>query len=262
MNKARKRAVLAAGFTLLEILVSLLILGIISVAFIKVFSSTLEATNQINDKNELLHEAQIAQQVIASRVKVAWEVFPPGTSIYLNNGKTTKNYLGGSHTWIVGKDPILAMILPPKKPGHTELCDSSHRRYCFRFYAYFAYRRSDYLAAVSATSADALPPDSMNDDTWVIMEFRKTLTNIQDPNDILPPSSGDYPGVRARLLVEYVQPETESPTYTLFTIRPDKSVDISLRMIRHEGKRDTRAPGASEPPLTIRAVPRNLGVGN
>ncbi|WP_457629880.1 type IV pilus modification PilV family protein [Oceanithermus sp.] len=251
------------GFSLIEVLTSLLILGIISLAFIRIFSTTLDATGRINDRNTLLHEAQLAEQIIASRVKLAWEVFPPGTSIRINNGATTRNHLAGSNTWVVGSDPMLALVLPPKKPGYTERCDTSNPDFCFRFFAYYAFRRSDYLSAVSPTSAEALFPDSQNDDTWVIMEFRRVLTNVTDPSTIAPPNGDSiYAGVKGRLLVEYVQPETDSPAYSLFTVNPDKSVDVALRMIRHTSKRDYRAPKASEPPLTIRVVPRNLGVGN
>jgi len=251
------------GFTLLEVLISLLILGIISLAFIRIFSTTLDATDRITDRNALLHEAQIAEQVIANRVKLAWYIFPPGTSIYINNGATTHNYLASSNTWVVGTDPILAMVLPPKKPGHTEMCDSSHRKYCFRFYAYYAFKRSDYINAVSPSSAEALYPDSNNGDTWVIMEFRRTLTNVTDPANITPPN-GDavFASVKGRLLVEYIQPEQVSPSYSLFTVRPDSSVDIAIRMLRHSSRRDYHVPKTSDPPLTIRVVPRNLGVGN
>jgi len=252
-----------AGFTLLEVLVSLLILGVISLAFIRIFSTTLDATNRITDRNELLHEAQIAEQVITSRVKLAWEVFPPGTHIYINDGATTRNHLAGSSTWVVGTDPMLALILPPKEPGKTNLCDASHPDYCFRFFAYYAFRRSDYLSAVSPTSAEAIFPDPQNDATWVIMEFRRTLTNITDPANITPPNGDSiYSGVKGRLLVEYVQPEQESPAYKIFTVQPDKSVDLALRMVKHTSRRDYHSPKVGEPPLTIRSVPRNLGVGN
>lgn len=251
------------GFTLIEVLISMLIVGIISLVFIRLFSSTLDATSRITDQNALMHEAQIAEQVIASRIKLAWKVFPPGTSIRINSGMTTHNFLADSDTWVVGTDPILAMILPPRVPGYTALCSASNPDYCFRFFAYYAFRRIDYLNAVSPTSAEALFPDPLNENTWVIMEFRRTLTNITDPDAITAPS-GDaiYSGVKGRLLVEYVQPEQDSPIYKIFTMNLDGSVDLSLRMVRHTGKRTYHAPSTTEPPLTIKAVPRNLGVGS
>ncbi|WP_457636968.1 PulJ/GspJ family protein [Oceanithermus sp.] len=252
-----------AGFTLLEVLISLLIFGVISLAFIRIFSTTLDATSRITDRNELLLEAEIAEQIIASRVKLAWEVFPSGTSIYINDGATTRNYLAGSNTWVVGTDPILALVLPPREPGKTGLCSASNPDYCFRFFAYYAFRRSDYLSAVSPTSAEALFPDSQNGDTWVIMEFRRTLTDITDPANITPPNGDSiYSGAKGRLLVEYVQPEQVSPTYTLFTVNADKTVDLALRMLKHTSRRDYHSPRVDEPPLTIKVVPRNLGVGN
>lgn len=267
IKRARLSGSQRNGFTILEVLLSLLILGIISLAFIRIFSVTLDATNRINSRNSLLHEAQIAVQVIASRVKLAWYVFPDGTRIRINGGATTRNHLAKSNTWVVGTDPILALVLPPKMPGKTELCNPANpgfdSGYCFRFFAYYAIRRSDYLAAISSTSSEALFPDNYNDDTWVIMEFRRRLVGITNPSAITPPNGGPmYAGVKGRLLIEYVQPESESPMYSLFTVQPDSSVVLSLRMLQHASKRDYRVPGKADPPLISRATPRNLNAGN
>jgi len=258
-----RRSGCARGFTLLEVLVSMLILGIISLAFIRMFSTTLDATNRITDRNKLLREAQIAERIIAARIQLAWKVFPPGTSVKINGGKTTHNHLAGSDTWVVGRDPMLAMILPPLEPENYKKCSPARPRNCFRFFAYYAFRRSDYLGAVSPNSAEALFPDPKNDSTWVIMEYRRTLTNITDPNTITPPSGGSiYAGTKGRLLIEYVQPENVSPAYKLFSIFPDGSVGIQLRMLMKSSKRIYHAPPIADGPLTIRAVPRNLGAGN
>ena len=250
------------GFTLLEILVSMLILGIISLAFIRMFSTTLDAAGRIADSNQLLQEAQVAERIMAARIKLAWKVFPPGTSIKINNGATTYNYLAGSDTCVVGTDPMLAMILPPRKPENYQQCSATNPDACFRFFAYYSFRRSDYLSAVAPGSAEALFPDSKNDSTWVIMEYRRTLTNTNDPSTITPPNGeAIYTGTKGRLLIEYVQPQDASPTYTLFTISPDSSVEVQLRMLMNTSKRTYRAPPKTDAPLTIRAVPRNLGVG-
>jgi len=251
------------GFTLLEILISMLMLGIISLAFIRMFSTTLDATSQITDRNQLLQEAQIAERIMAARIQLAWKVFPPGTSIKINDGDTTRNHLAGSNTWVVGTDPILAMVLPPREPENYQQCSTAKPDYCFRFFAYYAFRRSDYLSAVAAGSAEALFPDPKNDPTWVIMEYRRTLTNTNDPATITPPNGeAIYAGTKGRLLLEYVQPESISPTYNLFTVYPDSSVGVQLRMLMNSSKRAYHAPATADAPLTIRAVPRNLGVGN
>jgi len=262
MNKKVKFNIKKNGFTLIEVLISLVIFSIISVAFIHFFSTTLDATDRINDRNDLLHEAQIAEQIMASKAKLAWRIFPPGTSIYMNDGKTTKNYLADSNKWIVGTDPIIAMILPPITPGFTNKCTNANRRYCFRFYAYYAIRRSDYINAISKGSAEALPPDELNKNTWVIMEFRRTITNVTDPSTITPPAGeAIYRSTKGRLLVEYVQPENYIPNYKIFNIYPDSAIDISIRMLKRSNRRVYRVPAKTEPPLTTRVLPRNLNAG-
>ena len=252
------------GFTLLEVLVTLAILGVLGLVFVRVFTSTLDASSHITARNELLHEAQIAQQIVAAKAKLAWHVYPPGTTIRINNGQTTRNALATSSQWTVGSDPFLALVLPPEKPGGT--CAAGATDGCYRFYAYYAFPRSHYLASIAPTSSQALPPDPRNDATWVIMEYRTALVGFV-PNTGDSPSctntpvpSGGLPG-SGRLLVEYVQPETASPGYTLFTVLPDGSVELSLRMQRRTQKRSIRVPPPGEPPLTLKAVPRNLRIG-
>jgi len=250
------------GFTLLEVLVSLVILAILGAVFLRIFLSTVDASENVNARNELLHEAQVAEQIMASRVQQAWYVYPPGTNIKMNSGLTTKNALAGSSHWIVGggpNHPFLALVLPPN--DLTKSCASDPQG-CYRFYAYYAFPRSHYRTAVGPGSTNQLPADPRNDGTWVLMEFRAHLSGFV-PNASctnIPVPSGGLGG-SGRLLVEYVQPQTDAPPYTLFSVNPDFSVDIRLRMRKKTQQRDVRVPPPADPPLTLRAVPRNLGVG-
>ncbi len=253
-----------SGFTLLEVLVTLVILGVLGLIFVRIFTSTLDASSHITARNELLHEAQIAQQIIAAKVKLAWYVYPPGTKIRINNGLTTRNALAASPRWTVGSDPFLALVLPPKRPGDT--CAAGATDGCYRFYAYYAFPRSHYTSSVSPTSSQALPPDPRNDATWVIMEYRTALVGFV-PNTTATPScsntpvpNGGLPG-SGRLLVEYVQPESATPSYTLFTVLPDSSAELRLRMQRRTQKRSVHVPPPGDPPLTLKAAPRNLRIG-
>jgi prepilin-type N-terminal cleavage/methylation domain-containing protein len=253
----------SSGFTLIEVLIALAILGVLGLVFVRVFVSTMDATSHINARNDLLHEAQIAEQIIASKVKLAWYVYPPGTTLTLNNGATTRNALAGSQEWRVGSDPILALVLPPEQP---EADCTSDPQGCYVFYAYYAFPRAHYVASIGPTSAQRLDPDPRNDDTWVLMEFRTRLAGFV-PNTADTPSctntpvpSGGLSG-SGRLLVEYVQPETDPPTYTIFTVQPDGNVELGLRMRKKTHRRTIVVPPASDPPLTLKASPRNLRVG-
>ncbi len=241
----------------------MVVIAFLSIAFIRIFSTTLDATRRINDRNQLLYEAQIAEKVMAARIKLAWYVYPNGSRILINNGQTTFNALAGSNTWTVGSDPIIAMILPPKIPGRVSQCSTSNPEYCFRFFAYYAFPRSHYLTSIAASSAEALFPDPPNDSTWVLMEFRANLTNYHIGCPTIPPPNNDavYAGKKARLLAEYVQPESTSPSYTIFTVHSDGTIDLALRMLKHTSKRSYHAPLASQPALTFSAAPRNIGVG-
>jgi len=252
------------AFTLLEVVVTLAILGVLSLIFVRIFSSTFDATDSISVRNELLHEAQIAEQVIASKAKLAWYVYPPGATIKMNNGKTTANALAGSHYWTVGggaDQPFLALVLPPENPRLSCATDNEG---CFRFYAYYAFPRSYYLDpnVIAPTSSQRLDPDPRNDDTWVIMEFRTALKGFSPDascSNIPLPDGGLAGG--GRLLVEYVQPQSTTPGYSIFTVKPDGSVELRLRMLKRTRKRVVRVPPPNRPPLTLKAAPRNLRIG-
>ncbi|WP_287372737.1 type II secretion system protein [Oceanithermus sp.] len=248
------------GFTLLEVLIALAILGFLGLVFVRIFSSTFDATGNISARNELLHEAQIAEQIVAAKVKLAWHVYPPGTTVRINGGATTRNALAASPRWTVGTDPFLALVLPPRTPGAD--CTAAAADGCYRFYAYYAFPRSHYLASVAPTSAQALPSDPRNDGTWVLMEYRTALVGFA-PNAACsntPVPDGGLPG-SGRLLVEYVQPQTAAPAYNLFTVLADGSVELRLRMLKRTARRTVRVPPPDDAPLVLKAAPRNDRVG-
>jgi len=251
------------AFTLLEVLIALAILGVLGLVFVRIFVSTLDASSQINVRNELLQEAQIAEQIIASKVKLAWYVYPPGTTLKINNGATTRNALADTQDWQVGADPIVALVLPPENPAAD--CTSDPLG-CYSFYAYYAFPRAHYVASIGPSSAQRLDPDPRNDGTWVIMEFRTRLSGFV-PNTEDTPSCTNTPvpngGLSGggRLLVEYVQPESDPPAYSIFNVLPDGTVELHLRMRKETHRRRIVVPPTSDPPLTLKASPRNLRVG-
>jgi len=254
MRRSRK------AFTLIEVLITLLILGILGLAFVQIFGTTLHATGRINAENRLLNEAQIAEQIIAGKLMAAWYVYPVGTDLKFNGGGTTYNALAGSSHWVVGSDPILAMILPPEEPGDTCVSGLSADG-CYRLLAYYAFPRSHYQTSVSASQR--LQNDPRNNDTWVIMEFRANLYGFTPDatcNNI-PVPNGEFAGRSGRLLVEYVQPETEAPTYKLFNITTGGQVELRLRTRRSIAGTTLRVPGTSRPPLTLNVRARNFLVG-
>jgi len=177
-------------------------------AFVRFFSGTLETSGQLRARNELLMEAQTAQGLMVNRIKEAWYVFPPGTSITLSSsGWTTARVLNytdpPAYTWKTG-DHFLAMILPPEKEGVP--CSKDNKG-CFRFFAYYPMNRAYYNE--KAGVAEKLNPDANETKTWVLMEYRAyypasrcPVTASGDPD----PTNTAYRGKRAYFLVDYVQP--------------------------------------------------------
>ncbi|MCL6527113.1 MAG: prepilin-type N-terminal cleavage/methylation domain-containing protein [Thermaceae bacterium] len=264
-----------SGFTLLEILVALGILGVLSVIFLQIFTNTLSTTTNLNSRNNLINEGQLAVRVISSRLQEACYVYPQGSTITLaSSGWTTQKTVGGSgYNWVVGTDPIVAMLLPPE-PGSNQ----------YRFFAYFAMTRAFYQS--NASASERLEPDTQNTNALVLMEYRANIdsslslstgqtcqvlaanlaggTDTTDPsvtptNLPLQPLTGSRRGI---VLVDYVQPGTP-----LFTVPATTggasapSVGINLSFLKQVQGRTLVVNGASANGLNITVFPRNINAG-
>lgn len=251
------------GLTLLEVLIAMAIMGVIMIAFTQLFGGSLRASSDISARNELLSEGQIAEQIIVSRLKQAFTVYPPGTSFSMTNTLRTRNTLRGGQSWTVGVDPIIAMIVPPKGSTSATRCDTdtpnqADKDMCFMFYAYYPIRRGDFMAGVDPRFAPQ--PDPANDDAWLIMEYRQYVPDaspVDRSNNRLerPPSPsqvfGSLEGRTAQILVDYAQPPTRNDP-PLFDIQPDGSIELNVKMGREQ-----RGKMLELPPLTVRVYPRN-----
>jgi len=258
------------GFTLIEILVALAVLAVLMLAFVLFFRGTLRASSSLQVQNELMSEAQVAHQLVASRIKEAWYLWPPGSVLRLaGSGWTTRNTLDGGRDWAVGPK-FLAMILPPSKDG---VACSADREGCFRFFAYYPMRRDHYVAR--ASPVEALDPDPANDGkVWVLMEYRSVYRKggaaaCPVRADGSPePGETAYRGKRGRLLVDFVQPFSDpwDPGFNypgFFDFRTAgtsvTAVTVRLRLAREVRGRVYRVP--REPgSLTLTVQPNNLGV--
>jgi len=250
------------AFTLIEILAALAVLGILMLAFVRFFGGTLKTSGRLQVQNELLNEGQISQQLIASRIKEAWYLFPKGTTIRLtNSGWTTKNVFDNSYNWTVG-ERFIAMILPPKLDNVKCSEDS---RGCFRFYAYYPLPRSWYQANASAVVK--LNPDPENDPhVWVMMEYRANYRTCPVEDGEPDPDNTNYRGKRGVLLLDYVQPENDpwdaTYNYTLFDLptgSAPKRASTAIRMLRKDGNRVYRVP--KDPlPMSLEVEAQNAGL--
>ena len=292
MNKVKisKPKPKQSGFTLVELLISMAIFGILMLAFTQIFGGSLKASSEINSRNELISEGQIAQQLVASRLQSAYYIYSRGKTMQLTGvGTTTINNVGGggSQNWTVGTQPFVAMILPPKKLGQcpSSPSPSSNPDACFTFYAYYPMVRGSFI---SSNGNSAPPADPSNTNVWFLMEYRANLYDGIDrsanrlsspPNaeTILTNPASTHPNIKGnngQILVDYVQPTTNNPTYTMFDVcKPAVSttsscptgtttaspiqVDFNLRFLKNRGGKALTAPSGAAP-LSTHIYPRNL----
>ncbi len=240
MNRSRS-PFRSQGFTLVEMLLSAAILGVLMLTFTQIFGRSLRASGEIGARNELISEGQIAQQLVSSKLQSAYYVYPPGTTLQLTtNHATTLNTVragAAGQNWTVGTDPFAAVLVPPRSSG---TCNAAgDRSACYTFYAYYPVLRGSLTANAPSVAPDA---DPNNANAWVLMEFRSSIVDnvtrgstgsgCTSPSAPLetgllycPPLPGTtygtaYRSSEGRLLIDYVQPAAAPglPAYTLFRV--------------------------------------------
>jgi prepilin-type N-terminal cleavage/methylation domain-containing protein len=132
-----------------------------------------------------------------SLLNVSWSSFTLAAS-----GERTKRPDNGTYVWEVGATPdapILAMIVAPYRPNQP--CEASSTTTndggCYQFVAYYPVKRQQItrgFSTNSATAGDLLDKNDSESQQWVIMEYRKRLTENLDYTSSLFTSFG-IPGV-------------------------------------------------------------------
>ena len=265
MNRQRQQA-----FTLVELLIALVLVGLILSAVVYVNIGTVRASASLQARNELLSETQLAQNYMAGKLKYAAYVYPSGSTITMtSSGYSTEKPTAG-YTWTVGTDPIVAFVMPPKNGANLGICSatpsttpSADRDDCYYFYAFYAIKRSQLTA--NANGVFNPGKDGLNDlNSWVIMEYRASYAGAgygaTTPPTTTPPP---YPtGKQGRLLLDYLEP-IASPDM-LFTAPAagaqtagTTNVVISLAVRRNVGGQILNLPATDR--YTLTAYPRNVG---
>ena len=256
------------GLTLIEVLVTLALIGIVMAALFNYFAQSSTVATQASGRAELQQEVLNAQQLIAGKVKEAWYVYPVGATITLTNTSLTRTPSGGA-TWTVGTDPILALILPPETTGGA-----------YRFLAYYPVRRADWVAGTSTETWRNPGSDADNGSTWILAEYRGTLAgsvsgfNPTSTTAFTPPAAPT--GITPNILSDYVAPTTmtsgfttTSNTYTMFqfsgavtgptsTTNPVTGVTVNLATTRKTIGTTLRLPNATDE-YSMTVYPLNLG---
>ncbi len=261
------------GFTLVELLIGLAVLGILIGSFFRLVGNTVDTSTELSVRNEVVQDAQIAQQIVNARLQEACFVYTSGTVQMSASGWTTQRTVLGlsGHAWNVATDPIVAMILPPDP---NDLTPANRPRY--RFIAYYPLLRSHYIT--NAAAINKLPSEAANNGNWVLMQYVRYLPTT--PGDVSTPAMNPaltcsanvaagnavITGGSADLLVDYVQPTNVATTYTMFervvpAAPAPPSITFRLRMQRtYRGSATIRVPGASEPPMQVTTAPQNNGL--
>jgi prepilin-type N-terminal cleavage/methylation domain-containing protein len=189
------------GFTLLELLISMVILSMILLVTFQFFSSSLQTTSLVSNQTLLQEELRNAGNLIADEVQRSIYIFPPcgkyasttstatavtdcatfgaisastlsqanvsWSKITLFSSGTRGMKPDGTYAWNVGTDvnaPILAMIVSPRIPNKP--CDAgggnTNKGSCYEFVAYFPVKRSQVTR--SSTSTNSQSKDLLNPD--------------------------------------------------------------------------------------------------
>lgn len=211
-----------AGFTLVELLIGMLLMSIILGVILNIFQSSASGTAKLNLTSDAQQEALNGLQIISSRLKEAWYIYTPGTTVTLPTSDYIKNPMpSGGNAFVVGTDPVLAMVLPPMISSGvcTPASSPPVTDGCYRFYAYYGMKRADWVTA--ATGFRDPGADSPGLTTWVVAEYRSffaatpTIVNGGTPPAVPAATLPD----NVNLLVEDIVPATggAAPDYKLFT---------------------------------------------
>lgn len=282
MNRPGTRTV---GFTLVELLVGMALMGIILLALTNFFSQSGRISAQSSTRAELQQEVLNAQQLIAGKLKEAWYVYPPGATLSLTGTNLTQNPVTGTNAWNItttaaSNHPMLAMILPPRNPSvacvspTTAVPDPDG---CYRFLAYYPVKRGVWIAGIGADSWRNPGPDPANADAWILAEYRRVMPSTFAPTTFPPATLPAVPtSAVANILADYVAPTvtttgftTATNTYTMFTYaaadgnppsvtNPVSSVTINLAVARQSRGTLLRLPDAADEYGTT-VFPANLG---
>lgn len=282
------------GFTLLELLVALGLIGIVMTAVLTLNVRTGSATSALQARAELTSETQIAQNYIAGKLRNAVYVYPYGTSAAVSyfqmasTGYSTFNPSAraglagsGNYNWRYGSgsgsDPFIAFILPPQATGNAlsagdcaaASTDTLRARNCYSFYAYYAVPRTLLVTGKTSSStgidapdgANRLSADPANDaNVWVLMEYRSYFRTAGYSTST---SSGFTTGGMGRIVLDYVQPAAQSGTDKLFVgaegtaSTPVTSITINLAAQRQVGGQTVMVPARGRYSLTV--YPRSIG---
>ncbi|GAA0497677.1 prepilin-type N-terminal cleavage/methylation domain-containing protein [Deinococcus depolymerans] len=258
-----------AAFTLIELLVAVALALIILFAASSLLISSSRSSGDLQARNDLLQEQQIAQNYLIANVREAAYVYPQGTVLNLGSGKTTKRPGGGP--WVVGSAtvPILAIVKSPEVP--VSGCSASNDRACYKFKAYYPVLRKTWVSDAAGTQNDP-GADPSNEDSWLLIEYTKNLVQTTPPTltELTALAPTGLNGESGRLLLDYVQPAVTGlpPLFSVPPAGPQAAgqtrVTVNLSASRVTSGKVVAVPArnSTDPATWVQPVlvaPRNVG---
>ncbi|GAA5438042.1 PilW family protein [Deinococcus aquaticus] len=264
-------AVHTAAFTLIELLVAVALALIIMFAASSLLISSSRSSGDLQARNDLLQEFQIAQNYLIANVREAAYVYPQGTTLNLGGGVTTRRPGGGN--WVVGSAsaPILAIVKAPQEA--VSGCVAGNEDACYKFKAYYPVRRGTWVAGLGDTQNNP-GADPSNEDAWLLVEYTKNLVQTTPPTvsqlTALPLTPGGLNGESGKLLLDYVQPAVTGlpPLFTAPPAGPQVAgqtrVTVNLSVSRTVAGKAAVVPArpSTDPATWVQGVlvsPRNVG---
>jgi prepilin-type N-terminal cleavage/methylation domain-containing protein len=196
-----------SGFSLLEVILAIGIMGLILVALIRLIGNSTSVSQLVTSQAAMQSELRTAGAIIGDSIQRSSYVFPPqGSTLNTTSTPVIVNWssfnLGsgnrktGPHnstTFEVTssisstRPPFLAMIVAPRNPSFPcKATDTSTDVFrngegCYSFVAYYPVIRPNVtqgMVSNSPTSNALLAPNSYENTRWVIME---AVTVLSDP---------------------------------------------------------------------------------
>ncbi|GGS17027.1 PulJ/GspJ family protein [Deinococcus knuensis] len=258
-----------AAFTLIELLVAVALALIIMFAASSLLISSSRSSGDLQARNDLLQEFQIAQNYLIANVREAAYVYPQGTTLNLGSGVTTRRPGGGN--WVVGSAsaPILAIVKAPQEA--VSGCSSTNGNACYKFKAYYPVLRKTWVDDSTGTQNDP-GADPSNEGSWLLIEYTKNLVQTTPPTvtELTALAPGGLNGANGKLLLDYVQPAVTGlpPLFTAPPAGPQVAgqtrVTVNLSVSRTVAGKAVVVPArpGTDPTTWVQGVlvsPRNVG---
>ena len=196
-----------AGFTLIEMLISMFIAGILLSVLYSFFNTSLDSVSVIRTQNQLLSDTRTAGNFVADTMNSAVYIYPPNIKLTLTAANAYATQHNGTSTvWTVRTDPFVAGLLPPVNRAvkcvvaipYNAASPGDSQGGCYKVVAFYAKSRAEYVAA-APTLANPGSDNTIAATAQVLMYYWAYVN--PDTNTGIPWPTSGFTG-RATLLAD------------------------------------------------------------